>query len=131
MPKAVGKPQDFIVVGIGIAIGRYAGASEVEQIHTAAINAMQRYVGLTGHNRIHNADEVRYVHAHSTLCRVEQNLWRRGIGGGLCLVAANRYALSNRNRVDTQVAEPIAIFKNPGFRTDFHNDVIVKVCAAI
>ena len=92
---------------------------------------MQRYVGLPGHDRVYDAGQARDMHAYNAFGRIEQNLRRQCIGRRARLVATNRHTLAYRDRIDAQVRETVAIPEYFGIRPDFHDNVVMKVCATV
>ena len=85
----------FVVVQVGVIVACYACAAEVEDLCAAAIDRIQRNVGLTRYYCVDDAGEVRQVHAYRSVCGVEQDLRRQGVGCQCCLRTSNRYALTD------------------------------------
>ena len=92
---------------------------------------MQGDVSLTGHYGVHDSEQMRYVQSNGALCGIDMNLRRECVSHGLCNVAPNRYPLADRDCTDTEVTNAVAVLEDAGVRSDFHGNVIMKMCKAV
>ena len=123
--------RNFVVVGIGVLPGCLARTGEVEDLDTAAVDAVQVDLCLARYCRVNDAAQARQVHAHCALGCIEQDLRCVGIGDRVAGITANRDALADRDRVDSEVAATVTVAEYLRIRPDFDDDVVMEMRTAV